>query len=167
MQPFQRDQIRRCTTYATKVLDLLTNLRPIQKDRLRYLPASSSTMVSFCCHFLVSACQAFPAAIANEEICLDQVAKLATLLQDLALDSEQKFYVQGSFILKRVNALRSERQQSYVATSAVRANSRTSNSQLETWSFDTSGAVGFDLNQHMIEMDDFWDFNMLYATNIP
>jgi len=106
LTPLQTAQIARCVKCANHVIDWPLNSGPIQKDRLRYVDDSACIMISFCALFILSTCQTFTSCIPDISECLNNVTEAAQLMVDLAINSEQKPYIQGAAILKRAEALR-------------------------------------------------------------
>ncbi|KAE8442670.1 hypothetical protein EG329_002968 [Mollisiaceae sp. DMI_Dod_QoI] len=102
----QRSQIQRCVSCANNVLEFPLSRGPIEKDNLRYVDDAACIMVSFCCIFILSACQAFPSIIPNISECLDNVTDAGHLMVELSINQNHKPHIQGLFLLKRVETLR-------------------------------------------------------------
>ncbi|KAK0119957.1 hypothetical protein ONS95_011381 [Cadophora gregata] len=104
----QKDQIRRCVACANHVLEWPLGRSPIQKDRLRYVDDTACVMDSFCCLFVISVCQTYASIIPNIFDVLDNVIETAQLMVDLQVgfDDSHMVHVQGSFILKRAESMR-------------------------------------------------------------
>lgn len=159
LSTLQKDQIRRCVTCASHVLDWPLSRGPIMKDRLRYVADSACIMISFCCVFIQSACKAFTSIIPNIPQHLNNVEEAAQLMVDYAINSEHKPHIQGSFILKRATTLRAylenPKAQGIGENEELRENLWTNNG----WTFDGSG---LNLNEDgFFGMEPFYDFSML------
>lgn len=170
LSPLQNDQVRRCTAYASDVLDWLLNLRPIQKDRFRCVCESASTMVSFCCLFIIASCQTFSSSVPNVFESLDKVTTAAQLMMDLAPDEEHNAHIQGSLILKRTRAWKAKLEQqrsheSTVTSSTISIGSGVQPADLLGRQEFTPGEFDFDLDIDGISATDpFWDFPILRTT---
>ena len=168
LTPLQKNQIRRCVSCANHVLEWPLSRSPIEKDRLRYVDDSACIMISFCCLFILSACQSFTTSIPNIENSLDNVIEAATLMVDLAFNAEHKAHIQGSFILKRAESLRT-------AVEHLRTQERNGiNFEPLTESHvpavqDNSSLI-FEGLDHVLNEDGFfgmepiWDFSLLFPS---
>jgi hypothetical protein len=158
----QKDQIRTCIVYATRVLDWPLDLSPFQKESLRYVPESGSIMVSYCCFYIIASCQTFASNIPDLISSIDKVVLAAQLMLDMAPDAEHNAHSQALLILKRVEALRRLLKNNAVLTHDASGLTQ-STMPLELSEQETMDDLyNFDLqNQEMSPTDMIWDFPML------
>jgi hypothetical protein len=164
LNPVQKDQIRRCVLYASRVLDWPLDMSPFQKESLRFVSESSSIMVSFCCLYIVASCQTFGSSIPELFINLDKVVAAAQLMIDMSPDAEHNAHTQGLLILRRIEALRKK-------SSSHNENGIPNTGELIGGSDMAPRLAGhepmnevydFHLNEEgMTAMDMIWDFSML------
>jgi hypothetical protein len=160
----QTNQIARCVECANHVLDWPLSRGPIQKDRLRYVDDAACIMISFCALFILSTCQAFTSCIPNIAECIDNVTEAAQIMVDLAINSEQKPYIQGASILKRAEALKVALENA--RNNESRANLDTPANSREPYTPDSSALVfeGLDSwfsDDQFFGMEPIWHFPKL------
>lgn len=163
--PVQQSQLQRCVSCANHVLEFPITRGPIDKDSLRYVDDASCIMVSFCCIFILSACQAFPSVIPNISQSLDNITEAAHLMIELSINKDHKPYLQGTLVLKRVEALKAALEASRLHEQQEAPVKETSETRLSP-GFDSSRLMleGFDdqlFHDDGLFLEPIWDFSML------
>ncbi|KUJ11090.1 uncharacterized protein LY89DRAFT_739303 [Mollisia scopiformis] len=164
----QRSQLQRCVSCANHVLEFPLTRGTIEKDNLRYVDDAACIIVSFCCVFLLSACQAFPSELVNVSECLENVTDAANLMVELAINQDHKPHYQGSFLLKRVETLKAALEMSRLHEQHepnVTDNSDVRLSPAATGENSKLLLEGFDQLFHedgLFGLEPIWDFSMLF-----
>ncbi|KAH8660280.1 hypothetical protein BX600DRAFT_499485 [Xylariales sp. PMI_506] len=160
----QKDQIRRCSARAVLVLDWPLNLGLVRREGLRYVSDYSWIMILFCCHFILSVCHTFGSIIPNGLESLGKVAQVAQLIMHLAVNSEQKPYIEASNILKRVRSLQTV---SDPEPNKVLERELTNNGNSQIRPALSYGQVREDYVDHDLSVSaDFWDFSTIFPTGL-
>jgi hypothetical protein len=151
---------------ANHVLEYPLTRGPLEKDNLRYVDDAACIIVSFCCIFVLSACQAFPTVISNISQYLDNVTDAARLMIELSINHDHKPYHQGTFILKRAEALRAALEMSRLHEQQEANVEEPPESRLSPFG-DSSKLMleGFDGLFHedgLFGLEPIFDFSMLF-----
>lgn len=164
--PLQRSQIQRCVNCANHVLDFPLGRGPIQKDNLRYVDDAACIMISFCCIFILSACQSFSSIIPNISECLDNVTDAGHLMVELSINPDHKPHIQGTFILKRVETLRTALESSSLHAYPGTDLDEPTETRFPSPTSETARLMseGFDQLFHedgLFGIEPIWDFSMM------
>jgi hypothetical protein len=99
--------VRRSVTAAATFVKLLTDMDPVTKDeRVRYLADFGFVMISFCCQFIIRACEAFGSGIPDITEHLVTVEEAAQLMKEVAIDSSHSPALYSSLISRGLEKLR-------------------------------------------------------------
>lgn len=162
----QRSQLQRCVSCANHVLEFPLTRGPIEKDNLRFVDDAACIIVSFCCIFILSACQAFPHVISNVSECLDYVTDAAKLMIELSINESHKPFYQGTFLLKRVDTLKAALEMSRLHDQKEANIEEQSDARLSPAGGDSRLTLeGFDQlfnEEGVFGLEPIWDFSMLF-----
>ncbi|KAG0652138.1 hypothetical protein D0Z07_1367 [Hyphodiscus hymeniophilus] len=103
----QQILVRRSVSAAVAFVKILTDMDPVTKDeRVRYLADFGFVMISFCCQFIIRACEAFGSGIPDIMETLTTVEEAAQLMKEVAIDSSHSPALYGSLISRGLEKLR-------------------------------------------------------------
>jgi hypothetical protein len=163
-----KDQITRCLFCANRLLAWQVGLGPVQKERLRYFSDSGFVMMTFCCFFVLSACQSFSSFIPDVFENLTVVLKTANLMIELEPKAGHKVNNLGRIILQRLESVQraQENQKSLRGNDTFLQNgigigaesSDMSSGTFEEFDYGSreTGVFGFE---------SLWDFSMIFPAN--
>jgi hypothetical protein len=104
----QKERVRICAAHANHVLDWALKLRPVQKDKLRYVSEAGSIILKFIAFFIIASCQTFTNCIPNVNECLDDAKAVGMLMGDFAAvrGVENQVHEHSKLIIERAEAVR-------------------------------------------------------------
>jgi hypothetical protein len=99
--------LHRSVTAAATFVRLLTDMDPVTKDeRVRYLADFGFVMISFCCQFIIRACETFGSGIPDILENLATVEEAAQLMKEVAIDSSHSPALYSAFISRGLEKVR-------------------------------------------------------------
>ncbi|KFY80001.1 hypothetical protein V499_01081 [Pseudogymnoascus sp. VKM F-103] len=160
----QKDRVRCCVACANHVLNWPLNLRPIQKEKLRYVSDSGSIMLKFSALFIIAGCQTFSSCIPNVSQCLENVRAVGQLIIDLAGDQNSNAHTHGNLIIDRAKALSLSLEQSDSQETFTGPTSENEQliADLEPQTDEISDILNASFNgSEALGFDSVWDFSIL------
>jgi hypothetical protein len=107
LPPQHQMLVRRSITTAATFVKLLTDMDPVTKEEtVRYLADFGFVMISFCCQFIVRACEAFGSGMPDIMEHLVPVEDAAQLMKEVAIDSNHSPALYSSLISRGLEKLR-------------------------------------------------------------
>jgi len=128
------------------------------------MPANYLIVISFCCLFILATCQTFTSCIPNIPDYLDNVTEAAQLLIDLAINADHKPRAQGTFIMKKVESLRSALQN--VKNNDIRTSFEVPEGTDDSFNPDSAGLAfegmeSWFTDNNFFDMEPIWHFPRL------
>jgi hypothetical protein len=91
--------LQRSAEAAGTFVRLITNMDPVTKDeRVRYLADFGFVMLSFCCQFIIRACEAFGPTVPKIMEHLTTVKDAVQLMKEIAIDSSHSPAIYSALI---------------------------------------------------------------------
>ena len=99
--------VRKSVTAAATFVKLLTDMDPVTKEeRVRYLADFGFVMISFCCQFIIRACEAFGSGMPDIMEHLTAAEEAAQLMKEVAIDSNHSPALYSSLVSRGLEKLR-------------------------------------------------------------
>ena len=144
LPPQHQILVRRSVTAAATFVKLLTDMDPVTKEeRVRYLADFGFVMISFCCQFIIRACEAFGSGMPDIMEHLTAVEEAAQLMKEVAIDSNHSPALYSSLISKGLEKRR---------TAVVPAEHLF---DAQTTAFDSP----YQWENELMLMDPLWEFS--------
>jgi hypothetical protein len=103
----QAQSLFKSVSAASSCCDLMLQLSPLAKDASRYIADFGFVMISFCCLYVIQACELFGLSYPTLNQHLRKVELAAQLMLELATDSRHSPALYGEWILGRMETSRS------------------------------------------------------------